>query len=167
MDLLAFEAQELYFDEPVNETVQALLDKAAQNYGEGTAELPLLQAYLFEPENLSVLVALYRFFYYQHRLQETLVIAQRAMKLIGIRLNFPADWRALTPASITPDMSITFVRFYLFALKGAAYVNLRLGNLEEGGDMLNKILELDPEDRLGAKVLKNVLDTATRFRVVK
>ncbi len=48
-------------------------------------------------------------------------------------------------------------RFFLFTLKGYAYLNMRLGNLAEGEAALRKLLELDPSDRIGARVLLDVL----------
>ena len=49
-------------------------------------------------------------------------------------------------------------RFYLFALKAQAYLSMRLGNLEEGREAVLKSLELDPTDKVGAKVLLEVLN---------
>jgi hypothetical protein len=167
MDLLDFEGEALYFDDPPPENVTVLLAAAADSYGQGESELPLLQAYFFAPEHLMVIVALYRFFYYQHRYPETLIVAERALTLVGRRLHFPDQWSALTPDDLLGENKpMSLIRFYLLALKGAAYVCLRLGQLENGKAMVEKILELDPEDRLNASVLKNVLDEATRLRLV-
>jgi len=44
-------------------------------------------------------------------------------------------------------------RFYLFTLKGYAYLQMRLGNLHEGRAAVMKLLELDPSDKVGARVL--------------
>ena len=49
-------------------------------------------------------------------------------------------------------------RFYLFTLKGYAYLQMRLGNLEEGRAAVMKLLELDPSDKVGARVLLDVLE---------
>ena len=49
-------------------------------------------------------------------------------------------------------------RFYLFTLKGYAYLQMRLGELEESRDAVMKLLELDPSDKIGAKVLLGVLE---------
>jgi hypothetical protein len=49
-------------------------------------------------------------------------------------------------------------RFYLFTLKGYAYLQMRLGNLEEGRTAVMKLLELDPTDKVGARVLLEVLE---------
>jgi tetratricopeptide (TPR) repeat protein len=153
MDLLDFEGEALYFEEPLSSPVSERLKQAADNYEQGTAELPLLQAYFLAPESLTVLVGLYRFYFYQHRYDETLIVAERAMTVAGKRLHFPTDWHDLTPDSVTPDSPVSLVRFYLLALKGAAYLQLRLEQIDEGIEMLEKILALDSEDRLGASLL--------------
>jgi Flp pilus assembly protein TadD len=49
-------------------------------------------------------------------------------------------------------------RFFLFSLKGYAYLQMRLGNLAEGRAAVMKLLQLDPSDKIGAKVLLGVLD---------
>ena len=48
-------------------------------------------------------------------------------------------------------------RFYLFTLKAYAYLQMRLGDLEEGRAAALKLLELDPSDKIGARVLLDVL----------
>ena len=48
-------------------------------------------------------------------------------------------------------------RFYLFTLKGYAYLQMRLGNFSEGRDAVMKLLEIDPSDKIGATVLLDVL----------
>ena len=75
MDLLDFEAQDLYFEQEEPAAVTELLKQASGDYAEGEAELPLLKAYFLAPQSLNVLVALNRFYYYQHRLSEALLIS--------------------------------------------------------------------------------------------
>jgi hypothetical protein len=43
-------------------------------------------------------------------------------------------------------------------LKGYAYLQMRLGALDESRIAIAKLLELDPTDKIGAKVLLGVLD---------
>lgn len=62
--------------------------------------------------------------------------------------------------------NVTMSRFYLFALKGAGYMTMRLGSLDAGAAMLRKVRELDPEDRMGASVLLNVVDYQQGLRLV-
>jgi hypothetical protein len=155
MDLQDFEGQAMYFDEGMPEGVEALIQEAAAHYGEGGAELYLQQAYAKAPANLTVLVAMYRFYYYQHRLREAIGVADQVMAIVGQSIDFPQSWRELTFNHLANGVmqSFTRVRFYLLALKGAAYLNLRLGNIATGVEMLNKVVEFDSNDRLGARSL--------------
>ena len=68
MDLQDFQGQLMYFDEPLPDGVEDLLNQASEAYGDGNAEWYLTQAYSIAPANMTVLVAMYRFYYYQHRL---------------------------------------------------------------------------------------------------
>ncbi|HLY96123.1 MAG TPA: hypothetical protein VKO66_02840, partial [Sideroxyarcus sp.] len=65
MDLLDFETAELYFDEPLTPEVARLIVAAADNYGSDEGELMLLRANFMAPQHLMVLVALYRYYFYQ------------------------------------------------------------------------------------------------------
>lgn len=160
MDLMDFEGQELYFDEALSDEVKQLVAQASAEYADGTAELPLLRAYLRVPESLSVLVSLYRFYYYQHRLEETYLIAQRSLEVSGRRLGFPADWRELSAEHLAlgAEKSMSLVRFYLLALKGAGWLKMRLNLLDEAKPILEKLASLDTANRLG---IKDLLDLAT------
>ncbi len=165
MDLMDFEGQALYFDEELPAEVATLIDDAADAYDEGDPEFPLLRAYLLAPRHLSVLVALYRYYYYAHRLEDALVVADHALAESGQRLNFPADWSELNEhyLGFAVQRSMGMVRFYLLALKAAGLVYLRLGQFEEGTERLNKVMELDPHDRLGAKALLEVVTKVSDF----
>lgn len=155
MDLLDFEAQGLYFDEPEVTDVRALIALAAENYAAGTAELPLLRAYFLAPESLNVLVALNRFYYYQHRLEEALAATGKALAVIRALLAFPENWRELQLEHIThtPAELITQVRLYLFTLKAIGFLNMRMGNLDLSLAIFEKLVELDSNDRIGAQGL--------------
>lgn len=161
MDMLDFESGDLYFDQPLADEVKALLDEAAENYGDDSAELALLRAYFLEPEHPMVLVGLYRYFYYQHRLDRALIVADRVLALSAVRLGLP-DWQWLNAEAIAQaaKRSMTEVRFYLLALKGAGFLQLRLGEHEAALARLEKVAALDSEDRLGAGALIDVARAA-------
>lgn len=151
MDLLDFTGEAMYFDEPVSPEVDALLLDAAQRYGEDDAERSLLQAYFLAPEHLTVLVALYRYFYYRQRYRESLIVAERAIALVLTRLALTARWQDLTDTELTraAQVSMTLTRFLLLALKGAGYLAMRLGDHPEALARFEKLAELDTSDRLG------------------
>ncbi|MGD8594687.1 MAG: hypothetical protein PVF82_17810 [Gammaproteobacteria bacterium] len=158
MDLLDFSEKSLYFDEPLAEQAGLLIEQAAAEYGNSNVEPLLLQAYKIAPEHLTVLVALYRYYYYQHRLEDALNIAHQALAVSGQRLGFPLQWYQLTNAHIGAGalISMGMVRFYLLALKAAGYLNLRLQKWQSAIDMLVKVTELDDVDRLGASALLEI-----------
>ena len=155
MDLLDFEAQGLYFEEADVAGVKELIAAAAENYTHGDAELPLLKAYFLAPESLNVLVALNRFYYYQHRLEEALNATTKALAVIRLPLSFPDDWRELQTFHINdaPAALLTRVRLYLFTLKAIGFLNMRLENLELSQAIFEKLVSLDSKDRIGARGL--------------
>lgn len=162
MDFLDFNAEKLYFDDPVSDEVEALIRAAADHYGESEAEGYLLEAYALAPANLSVLVALYRFYYYQYRLQDTLDVANKTLIVTSKLIGFPTDWKALNLKHVGAGAmkSMSTVRFYLYCLKATGFLNLRLGNHDLGVSMLSKVVSLDEHDRLGAKALLDVVAEA-------
>ncbi|MFO1418328.1 MAG: hypothetical protein U1E83_06625 [Methylotetracoccus sp.] len=165
VDLLDFEAGELYFDGPDEPDVGRLLAEAASVYAEGGAEAPLLSALAKAPQSLSVMVALYRFYYYQHRLEDALQVARRALALTSERLGLPEDWLTLDDNQIGSAAlrSMTLLRFHLLALKAAAYLQLRLGDEENGKRLLRRLVQIDSRDRLGARSLLEVAESRLRM----
>ena len=159
MDLLDFEQAEMYFDEPITAEVEHLVAMAAANYGNEDAEVMLLRANFIAPQHLVVLVALYRYYFYQHRLEDALLVAESTMAVVARRLNFPDSWRNLREANVGEGVirSMGLLRFYLMILKAAGYINLRLGEFALGKAMLEKLIELDSHDRIGGKALLDVL----------
>ncbi|MDY6828454.1 MAG: hypothetical protein SV583_03690, partial [Pseudomonadota bacterium] len=65
MDLHDFTPTSLYFDEKLPLPVQSLLSLASRRYGQGVSERALLEASRMAPRSLTVLVGLYRHYYYQ------------------------------------------------------------------------------------------------------
>jgi tetratricopeptide (TPR) repeat protein len=160
MDLLDFSDCKLYFEDALPAEAERLIAQAASEYGEASAEFSLLRAHLLAPENLSVLVGLYRYYFYQHRLEDALVVAERAMQLSGRELGLPTDWRLLDETRLGSAATNSFglLRFYLLALKAASVVLLRLGQISESRARLIKVAGLDSRDQLGAGKLLEVVD---------
>ena len=160
MDLHDFSGGEMYFNESLSEPVKMLIQYAADHYGSDGAEQPLMIARAYAPDSLTVLVALYRFFYYQHRYADALGVAHRCLEVVSDKLQFSRPWQEMNMNCLGLGIltSMTLVRFYLLSLKGAGYLNLRLNKLDEGIAMLQKVAELDTQDRLGSRVLLEVAE---------
>lgn len=157
MDLHDFDDSDLYFEQPISPAAQTLIETASANYGDSASEAErcLLRAHLLVPRHLSVLVALYRFYYYQHCYEEALQVAEYALEVSGAALGLHGDWRTLTvPAVATAGArSMNLLRFYLLALKGAGYLCLRLDRRADAAERLGTVTTFDPGDRLGARFL--------------
>jgi tetratricopeptide (TPR) repeat protein len=158
MDLLEVGEGRLYFDDPSEPQIDILLAEAAAHYGEAVAESFLLRAYFMAPKQLSVLVGLYRYYFYQHRLDDALRVAERAMEAAAERLHIDTGWSRLSLGALDESVlcSMGLMRFYLLALKASAVVLLRLDKIEEASHRLAKIVELDLHDRLGAAALLEI-----------
>jgi tetratricopeptide (TPR) repeat protein len=154
-DLLDFDGGKLYFDEPTDAEAARLVARAglAENIAQRASLLA--QADALAPDDLTVIVALYRFHYFTHEFAACLAMADRAMQASARRLNIPADWRLLTAVDIerAGALSMPMLRFYLWALKGRGYLQLRLGRFGEATAALDKLVSLDVADRLNARAL--------------
>lgn len=164
MDLLDIDNEALYCDQPLGPETEHCLSVAALHYGRAAAETALMRAYFLEPRHLMVLVALYRFFFYQQRYQEALMVAERTLDETGRQLYLSGSWRTLNLVDLgaAVQVSMTLTRFYLAALKGAAYLELRLGEYRQALARLTKVAELDPADRTGVVSLIELAREACR-----
>lgn len=164
MDLLDFDAGEMYFEAPLSAEVDTLLSQAASRFGEAASEQALLRAYFMEPEHLTVLVALYRYFYFTHRYRDALLVADRAIAVTASRLGLSPSWKDLSSKQLgkAAEQSMTLTRFLLLALKGAGYLELRLDDPEGALARFEKVLETDAENRLGTAELAEMARARSR-----
>ena len=141
------------------ERAELHLRLAGLNYQhDALAESHLYQAQACAPDHAAVLIGRYRFYFYKGRLEEALKVAQECLLKSAADNGLALDWREVKQSDANfGSYEAILPRFFLFTLKGYAYLHMRLGNLEEGRVALLKLLELDPSDKLGAKVLMNVL----------
>jgi len=136
------------------------LEKASLCYHlTDVAETHLQAADALAPDHAAVLIAFYRFYFYKGRLYEALQVS-RACIAKAMRENvLGEDWRTVGPDDAEfGEWDALVPRFFLFSLKGYAYLNMRLGYFAEGRLAAQKLRELDPRDRIGAQVLIDVLD---------
>lgn len=157
MDLLDFEAEGLYFEQADVAGVKELIAQAAEDYSNGNAEFPLLRAYFLAPESLNVLVALNRFYYYQHRLEDALSATYKALAVIRASIDFPEHWQDLQQQHLDSTPNLTQVRLYLFTLKAVGFLNMRLHRLELSEQIFEKLISLDSKNRIGAQALMDLL----------
>ena len=127
------------------------------------AEHHLHEAQAIAPGHAAVLIGLYRFYFYKGRLADELTVARLCLEKAARENSLAPDWQDVRAedASFSQYESM-LPRFYLFTFKGYAYLQMRLGDLDEGRAAVMKLLELDPSDKVGARVLLGVLDRMGR-----
>ncbi|MEA3639101.1 MAG: hypothetical protein VBE63_04070 [Lamprobacter sp.] len=180
MDLLEITDEAMYFETPLPTEVQQLIEESGQCYRSraldgssddeieltsvDSAEWGLLQAYRKAPEHLSVVVALYRYYYYRHRYVDALSMADRAIQLSCRQLGLSEDWRQLGQAEIeqASQRSMAGTRFLLLALKGAAWLLLRQAQPTAAIERLAPLRAFDHKDQLGTGELLGWAEKAAR-----
>jgi tetratricopeptide (TPR) repeat protein len=127
------------------------------------AESHLQRALAIAPDHAAVLIGLYRYYFYKGRLGEALDVAERCLTKSAGDNGLEDDWRKVKQGDANfGSYDAILPRFYLFALKAYGYLHMRLGNREEGRAAVQKLLELDPGNKLGGKVLLEVLEREGR-----
>jgi Tfp pilus assembly protein PilF len=141
--------------------VEALLRQAGGLRQHPEQALSLLQqACELAPNHPAPLIALYRFHFFGHELARARQVGEQACAIARLALGPALLEQAPTAAATRYDAA---VRFYLFTLKGLAYLNLRLGELAQAQLLLAELRRLDPDDHVGGAVLAQVLQRQSRL----
>jgi len=152
-DLAAF--ADIVIGAGLSPQVTALIEEAAGLYEEpGQAQALLEQARALAPRHPGPLIALYRFHFYGHRLKMARAVGEDALTIARIALG--TDFGDVPPSEEATRVDAA-VRFYLFVTKGLAYLNLRLGDMDEARVLLRALRHLDPKDIVGGGLLSHVL----------
>ena len=161
-DLINLDHKDLAFGEPLPPEVEQHLEQATAHPGKKSSETVLMRAYFLAPEHPEVLIALYRHFFYWHRLSDALRVAERLLRVLARRLGLPEDWHELNESRLGNGIlvSMTWIRLYLLTLKGAGYLEMRLGDYDSARERLRKVAEFDTGDRLGVQALLAVIRAA-------
>jgi hypothetical protein len=120
------------------------------------ALLALSHAEACAPGHPAVLIGLYRHHFYAHQWRAARDVARRALAAGGVALGLPSLWHQAPDAPLPGARDDVRARFYLFALKGYAYLSLRIGDGSEAAQALAKLRALDPEDFVGGALVEAV-----------
>lgn len=152
---LLFEERVLFspnLPEAVNQLLQQAV--AASHAEKPLAEKLFKQAQQLDPGCLQTYFALYKFYFYQGRLQEAEREVLAGLEQAAGQGGFPADFRQLAAQSTEWDMySSETALFYLYTLKALAFIKLRQDLAGEAREILAAMEVLDPVDKSGASVI--------------
>ena len=159
MTLNALFEDNIRFGADLPEAVNRLLQDAvvAHRNDKPLAERLLKEALQTDRHCLPSYFALYKFYFYQGRLQEAEKAAIAGLQESAYQGQFPFDYSQL--ASGAWDMYASeYGLFYLYTLKALAFIKLRLEQTAEAQVILSLMQQLDPEDRSGGSVIRSLAE---------
>ena len=147
------------FGRNVPAEVNALLQQAAANTDNfSAAERALLAARALAPAQLEVFIALYKLYFYRGFTSAAEAVVLETLQTAADSGGFDSDWRSLSPASADWQASEGPARVYLYSLKALCFIRLRQQNRDGAAGLLAALLCLDPDDQVGASVLRELAE---------
>lgn len=141
--------------------ITALLERAMQSYADTQlAETLLWQAQQKAPEVLPVYFSLYKFYFYKADLENAETAARMGLSAAAKAGGFSEDWTSLRPETTDWSDYRSPAHFYLFTLKALSFIRLRRGDAAEALSILSKLHRLDPQDSVGASVIRSIAEGA-------
>ncbi|WP_347987933.1 hypothetical protein [Methylomonas sp. AM2-LC] len=138
--------------EAVNNLLQAGV--LANHADRPRAEQLFKQAQQLDNNCLQTYFALYKFYFYQGRLQEAENQVLAGLEVAAKQAGLPGEYRLLALEVNCWDMYASETRlFYLYTLKALAFIKLRQQHTSEAQQILTLLREIDPEDRCGGSVI--------------
>ena len=132
---------------------------AARDWRE--AESLILRAQAADPECLHVYYTLYKLYFNHNRLGDAERAAFLALDAAARQAHISSDWHQLDGGSCDWTRVDSPQHFYLFSLKALAFIRLRQHRMDEAGEVLTKLREIDPHDSVGASVIEAYADGAS------
>lgn len=138
--------------------IARLLQDAAAAYAQThRAEAILWSAQAIDPDCMPVYFSLYKFYFYKGRLDMAERAARQALTVAARLGAFDPDWRKASVSGPDWNDRTGPQHFYLFSLKALAFICLRCRRVEESRSILDKLEEIDPQDSVGAGVIRALL----------
>jgi len=150
---------EVHFGFDLPPGVNSCLQQAAAQVASRELSLQALNAAReTAPDCLEVLVALYKFHCYRGDHGKARDFIFQALVKSAREGGFSHDWTLLEPDSSDWNDPRGPGRIYLYSLKALAFIRLRENDLDGAGMILDVMLRLDPDDRTGADVIRELLN---------
>lgn len=141
-----------------------MVQQAIESYTDSVlAERLFRQALAQAPDEMEIYVAFYKFYFYQKRLAQAETIALQTLRKVSALTGLPDDWRKLAADDAGWSDPDSPVRYYLYTMKALAFIALRREDVTLAQSILDKLAELDPQDRVGGSV---IMDLAQRMSEV-
>lgn len=134
----------------------ACLQEAAASPQAERAEALLNKAARLAPDSLAIDVARYKFYFYRGQLSAAETIVRSSLARAATQGDFEADWCRHRGPLAARQVASGAQRHYLYALKALAFICLRRAALDEALSILDALQRLDPDDLVGAGVVREL-----------
>jgi tetratricopeptide (TPR) repeat protein len=141
----------------------AHLQRAAHLVGHRDQSLTALQdAYAAAPDQVETLIAMFKLHFYQGETAKAESLVEEALIKASSQGGFVNDWTRLDHQSADWDNPQGAGRLYLYSLKALAFIRLRQDDWESARALLAALEHIDPDDQVGADVIRDLLDGVDR-----
>jgi tetratricopeptide (TPR) repeat protein len=156
--VVPFISNDVLFGFDLPPEVNADLQRAASQVSNRADALEALNAaYQQAPDRVEVLIALCKFHFYQGNIEQAQDLAYQALVKASLQGGFSHDWHILQADSADWNDPRGPGRAFLYSLKALAFIYLRQHDNEEAGHILDSLQRLDPNDQVGANVIRDLL----------
>jgi hypothetical protein len=150
---------EVHFGFNIEPEANAELQRAASLISSRKASSEaLVQAEQIAPEQIEVLIARYKFHFYQGETEIAEELVIKALRLAAKQGGFNQDWQQLNRSSADWHNPRGPGRYFLYTLKALAFIRLRQNRPNEAQSILDALNLIDPQDQVGANVIRDLLD---------
>lgn len=158
MNTYSFVPDEVHFGFELAPAINASLQRAAMMVASKKEALKaLLEANNSAPDQLEVLIALYKFYFYQGEIEQAEDLVFQTLIKASLQGGFSHKWETLTNESADWNSLRGPERIYLYSLKALAFIRLRQEDLRNAEAILDVLELLDPNDQVGAEVIRSLL----------
>lgn len=109
------------------------------------------------PNQLEVLVALYKFHFYRGDTEKAQDLVFQTLVKASQQGGFAHDWTRLARETADWNDPRGPGRVFLYSLKALAFIRLRQSDTDDSKSILNVLERLDPDDQIGANVIRDLL----------
>lgn len=159
MNAVAFAEERVLFSPNIPAEVNTLLQTAvaASRSNQSRAESLFLEAKSLDATCLQTYFALYKFYFYQKRLEEAEREVLAGLEEASKQGGFPNDFRQIAQGLSQWNLYASEAGlFYLYTLKALAFIKLRQGYNIDAKLILEHMEILDPKDMSGVSVIRDL-----------
>ena len=159
MNVHTFLHEEVHFGFGLAPAINASLQRAAVMVASKKEALKaLLEANRSAPDQLEVLIALYKFYFYQGEIEQAEDLVFQTLIKASLQGGFSHKWETLTTECANWNTIRGPERIFLYSLKALAFIRLRQEDLRNSAAILDVLERLDPNDQVGADVIRSLYD---------